>query len=272
MTTSGSYNIGSSPHKISAEIRRLANQARSGWEKEARALAWFGLEDGMSVLEPGSGPGFITEQLLDLFPNIQITCLELNPALLAQAEQHLRHKANQRVQLIEGSVMDTGLEANQFDWAYGRYLFQHLPDPLGAAQEIWRVLKPGGKLVIHDIDDELFGLFEPPLSGLSRVIEKFGEAQAARGGNRHIGRHLWQMLEQAGFQNLDLEVLVSHSGTSGIEPFLQQIHPDRMLSLVEQGLLSEEELAQYRAAHTAYKEDLKPFTIWLSLMICGEKP
>lgn len=272
MTTSGSYNIDSSPQKISAEIRRLARQARSGWEKEARTLAWFGLEDGMSVLEPGSGPGFITEQLLNLFPTSPITCIEVNPSLLAQAEQHLRDKANQRVRLIEGSVMDMRLEANQFDWAYARYLFQHLPNPFGAAKEIWRVLKPGGKLVIHDIDDELFGIFEPPLPGVSLIIEKFGEAQAARGGNRHIGRHLWHMLEEAGFQNMDLEVLVSHSGTTGIDPFLQHIDPDRMVSLVEQGFLSEEELAQYRVAHTAYQDEPKPFTIWLSLMICGEKP
>ena len=47
-----------------AEVKRLASQARGGWGKEARTLSWFGLQDGMSVLELGSGPGFITEQLL----------------------------------------------------------------------------------------------------------------------------------------------------------------------------------------------------------------
>jgi ubiquinone/menaquinone biosynthesis C-methylase UbiE len=272
MTASGSYDLPASHRDVAAEIQRLAAQARSGWDKESRTLSWLGLKDGMSVLELGSGPGFITEQLLELVPNSSVTCLEVNPALLTQAEQYLHDKANHRVRFVEGSVMDISLEANQFDCAYARFLFQHLPDPIGAAKEIWRVLKPGGKLVIHDIDDEIFGLFEPPLPGLSLVIEKFGQAQAARGGNRHIGRSLWHILEAAGFHNLDLEVVASHSGNVGVEPFLRQIDPDRMLPLVKMDLMSAQELEQFRVSHTKFLDSPEPYTLWLSLMICGEKP
>lgn len=272
MTAAGSYDKHASHRDVTAEIQRLAAQARFGWDKESRTLSWFGLEDSMSVLELGSGPGFITEQLLDLVPSSPITCLEIDPALLTQAEHYLYDKANHRVRFVEGSVMDTHLEGNQFDVAYARFLFQHLPDPNGAAKEIWRVLKPGGKLIIKDIDDELFGLFQPPIPQLSLVIEKFGQAQATRGGNRRIGRSLWRILETAGFCNLDLEVLAGHSDKVGVEPFLQQIDPDRLLSLVKMGLLSEEELEQFRVSHAAFLESPEPYTLWLSLMICGEKP
>ncbi len=65
------------------------------------------------------------------------------------------------------------------------------------------------------------------------MIEQFGEAQAARGGNRQIGRRLWYMLNAAGFRNLDLEVVANHSGTISVEPFLQQLNPDRLLPLVQ---------------------------------------
>lgn len=89
MTTSGSYKLPSSSVAADAEIKRLAAQAQSGWEKEARNLSWFGLRDGMSVLELGSGPGFITEQLLALLPTSQITCVEIDHNLIEQAKQHL---------------------------------------------------------------------------------------------------------------------------------------------------------------------------------------
>jgi ubiquinone/menaquinone biosynthesis C-methylase UbiE len=272
MAASGSYDKHASHRDVDAEIERLAAQARHGWEKEARTLSWLGLRDGMSLLELGSGPGFITAQLLELLPTSTVTCLEIDPDLLARAERYLQDKGSQRVRFVAGSVMESGLEADQFDFAYARLLFQHLADPVGAAKEILRVLKPGGRLVVTDIDDGLFGLFEPPIDGLSTVVERFGQAQAARGGNRHIGRSLWGILEDAGFRSLDLEVVVNHSGSTGVEPFMRQLDPDRLLPLVRENLLSAEDLERFRASRTAFLAAPKPFALWVSLMICAEKP
>lgn len=272
MTDSGSYNLPASAGDVATEIERLAAQARLGWDKEARALSWFGLRDGMAVLELGSGPGFITRQLLELLPNSTITCLEIDPELVRQAEQHLTDNQRRRVQFVAGSVMDIQLEANQFDVAYARYLFQHLPDPIGAARQFLRVLKPGGKLIVHDIDDALSGLFDPPLPELPLIVEQFGRAQASHGGNRQIGRRLWRMLEDAGFGALDLDVIASHSGAVGVAPFLRQLDPDRLHSLVAAGLLSAETLEQFRRSQQRLATAPEPFALWLSLLVCGEKP
>lgn len=272
MTTSGSYDVSASHRDANAEIQRLAAQACLGWDKEAHTLSLFGLKDGMSLFEPGSGPGFVTERLLVLLPSSPITCLEIDPTLLKQAEQYLKTKANNRVHFVEGSVMDTRLADNSFDFAYARLLFQHLPDPLGAAKEIWRVLKPGGKLAIYDIDDEIFGLIDPPVPEFSSVLEKMGQAQAAQGGNRRIGRSLWRILKAAGFCNLDLEMIATHSDNIGIEPFLPQIDPDRLLPLVKIGLISEQELEKIRVSRKKFLDSPEPYILSLSLMVCGEKP
>lgn len=272
MTSSGSYDVNQSHRDADSEVQRLAAQARLGWEKEARTLAWFGLKDGVSVLEAGSGPGFVTEALLTFLPTSPITCLELDPALLSRAQHYLSGTANGRLQLVAGSVMDTKFADNSFDFGYARLLFQHLPDPVGAAREMLRVLKPGGKFVIYDVDDAVGNLFEPPIPEMPVIVEKYGQAQAAQGGNRNIGRKLWRILTSAGFKNLDLELIAEHSDDVGIESFLPQIDPDRLLPLVQFGLMTEAELEAIRASRANFLASPNPFILTVSFMVCGTKP
>ena len=72
------YKASEMNDNIEKEIERLGGQALWGWDKESRNLLWFGLIDGMSILELGSGPGFVTEQLIALCPNSHITCVEID--------------------------------------------------------------------------------------------------------------------------------------------------------------------------------------------------
>jgi ubiquinone/menaquinone biosynthesis C-methylase UbiE len=255
-----------------SEVQRLRAQALLGWEKEARTLAWFGLQDGMSVLELGSGPGFITEQLLALLPRSRVTALEIDPALIQRAQLQLQGKAGDRLRFVEASIMDTGLPDNGFDFAFARLIFQHLPDPVGAAKEVLRVLKPGGKLAIYDSDDAVWGLADPAIPEVGGILETWGQAQAAQGGNRLVGRQLWRILRAAGFTHLDLDAVAMHSDALGIEAFLPQFDPDRCYPFVRAGLMSEQEVQQFRASRDAFLAADSPYILMVTLMACGEKP
>jgi ubiquinone/menaquinone biosynthesis C-methylase UbiE len=272
MKNPGSYDASASHRDAEAEIERLRAQALLGWEKEARTLAWFGLRDGMSVLELGSGPGFVTEQLLDLLPSSAVTALEIDSGLLGRAQSHLAHWKVERLRFVEASIMDTGLPDNCFDFAFARLIFQHLPDPDGAAREVYRVLKPGGKLVISDIDDAVWGIADPIIPEMGTLLETYARAQAAQGGNRYVGRRLWRILEASGFTSLDLEAIATHSDASGIAAFEPQMDPDRLLPLVKVGLVSEEEIQRFRTSRDAFLASPRPYVMMLGLMVCGEKP
>ena len=256
-----------------SEMERLAAQATPGWKKESRMLSRLGVTDGMSILEAGSGPGYVTKQLLASFPNSHVTCLETDPDMLDKAKRLINGEDSERVSFVQGSVMDrnVGLAADQFDVAYARLLFQHLADPVAAAKVVYGLVKPGGRLIVHDIDDELFGIFEPALAGLTDIIEAFGRIQKEGGGDRHVGRRLWSILETAGFSELDLEMLVSHSGSTGIEPFVTLLDPDRFQSFVDQKQLSERSLSQFRESLTSFEKSPDAFAMWVSFMVCGQK-
>lgn len=271
MAASRSYDAGTAHRDLETEIERLRAQTLLSWEKEARNLSWFGLEDGMAVLELGSGPGFTSEQLLNMVPQGTVTAVEIDSTLTEKAKQYLKGTEPERLRIIEASAADTGLEDNSFDFAVARFLFQHLDDPVGVAKETLRVLKPGGKLVVTDLDDDLFGLLEPPIPELPTVFKKWGRMQAERGGDRTVGRRLWRILEVAGFQQLDLEAVVFHSDALGLEPFLAQLNADRLRPLVDAGLLSEQDFADARDSFDRFGSAPKPFVLLILLMACGEK-
>jgi ubiquinone/menaquinone biosynthesis C-methylase UbiE len=256
---------------LDSEIRRLQNQVNLTWQKEARNLINFGLKDEMSVLEIGSGPGFYTELLSDIVPNGSITGVEIDPSLVEYSQQYLKDKVHCQHSVIQGSVMKIDFPDNSFDFAVARLVFEHLPDQISAAKEILRVLKPGGKLVLIDFDFGIPPVSYPIVPEAEVIREKSKNAFMAIGGDPLAGRRLWSMLKGSGFQNLDIEALVLHSGKQGILSCYPQFDPERVLPLVEEGLVSEAELQSYRAGIETFMSSQDPFFIRVLLMACGEK-
>ncbi|MBV9231842.1 MAG: class I SAM-dependent methyltransferase [Chloroflexi bacterium] len=103
--------------RLTRTLNRLRAQTLLSWKQEQRLLSSYGLHDGMSVLEVGSGPGFFTKQLLTLLPTSQITCVDTDPVFLAQAQQMLSTEALSRVHFVESSILTANLPEQTFDIA-----------------------------------------------------------------------------------------------------------------------------------------------------------
>lgn len=271
MSTPQSYEF----HHVNfdREMERLRGQLMLSWKKEAQQLVEFGLHDGMSILEVGSGSGIVTEQLLLAFTNSTITCVELAPEMVQHAEHYLAEKSEEHWQIITGSVMQMPFAENQFDFAIARFLFQHLLNPLAAACEIWRVLKPGGKLVILDSDLDLAYTSEPRNPNREQINKNIAEQQAARGGNRYIGRLLPRILKESGFIEPQLEAIISHTDILGIEPFFFELAPDRqrVQPLIDAGKMTEEEFNNRQVRFERQITDPNFLMMLILLAACGTK-
>ena len=126
------YDVATANISLDAEIERLYNQANLNVEKEARNLVAFGLRDGMSVLEVGSGPGFVTEWVSRLIPNGSITCVEIDPIMVNYARQYLEKASQCQYRIIERSITKTDLPDDSFDFAFARIVFEHIPGRIEA--------------------------------------------------------------------------------------------------------------------------------------------
>lgn len=95
-----------------------------------------------------------------------------------------------------------------------RFLLQHLPDPAGALAHWASVLAQGGCLMVEDVDDGWTVEHPEPPAAWTTVVRALGELQRTRGGDRHIGRRLPQLLTEAGFALTSTDVAIEGAWVS----------------------------------------------------------
>ena len=97
------------------------------------------------VLEVGCGRGFYLKTLKNVWPNLTVTGIDLNQEYLDMAKRFLE---GMEVELIKANATKLPFKDNSFDRAIGTEILEHIPDDQGAISEMYRVLKPGGIVMI----------------------------------------------------------------------------------------------------------------------------
>jgi ubiquinone/menaquinone biosynthesis C-methylase UbiE len=118
------------------------------FKKEAQEIARQ-LPSGSAVLEVAPGPGFLAIELAKL-GSYRIVGLDISQSFVLIATGNAA-KAGVEVTFREGSASSMPFESNSFDFIYCRAAFKNFSEPVQALNEMYRVLKPGGKAVIHDL-------------------------------------------------------------------------------------------------------------------------
>ena len=162
-----------------------------------------GIRAGLRCFDIGCGSGDVSLELAArVDPNGHVIGVDIDATKveLARAEA-----AQLKIDNVEFCVMDI-CETDPgvaFDLVYARFLLTHLRDPSGVVGTIKRMLKPGGVVIIEDID--FSGHFAYPESGaFNRYHELYCTVVSRRGGNPNIGPQLPLLLRQNGFQDIDV--------------------------------------------------------------------
>jgi ubiquinone/menaquinone biosynthesis C-methylase UbiE len=186
------------------EARRLLVQERSGNAREALLLA--GLRAGDRVLDAGCGPGGITDIIAEVVgPTGHVTGMDLSEERLAQARQLNQRHAH--VRFHPGDVRDTRLPEASFDYTWCQFVLQYIPERRAALEELVRVTRPGGKLVISEFDG--FGMNNWPFpDALRDWCQRFVDAvRRTTGLDIHVGRKVFTELRQLGLQPVRVHLL-----------------------------------------------------------------
>lgn len=159
------------------------------------------------VLDVGCGPGVILREVAELDPTIRATGLEISPDRVRIAVD--KHPGNSRVTFATGDAHAMQFPSNSFDFVYSRMLFQYLPDKQHALAEIVRVCRPGGTVLLQDLDGQLLWHY-PESPSVQRAVETVIKALGKTGFDPFVGRKLFRLAQVAGLENLKVDVECYH--------------------------------------------------------------
>jgi ubiquinone/menaquinone biosynthesis C-methylase UbiE len=106
---------------------------------------------GSRVLEVAPGPGFLAIELAKR--GFRVTAVDISASFVKIARENAS-KAGVAVDVREGNAASLPLADGAFDFVICTAAFKNFTDPLGALNEMHRVLGPGGEAAILDLRKE----------------------------------------------------------------------------------------------------------------------
>ena len=118
------------------------------FQRLARSLAER-IPEGGAVLEVAPGPGYLAIELAALGA-LRVTGLDISRSFVRIARENAE-RAGVSVAFVHGNAAAMPFEPDSFNFLVCRAAFKNFAEPVGALDEMHRVLKSGGKALIIDL-------------------------------------------------------------------------------------------------------------------------
>ena len=175
---------------------------------------------GSRVLEAGCGVGAQTVTLSANSPGAHFTSIDVSAESLAQGQR--RGLGN--VEFRQADIFALPFEPGSFDHVFVCFVLEHLARPVEALAVLKTMLKPGGTITVIE-GDHGSTYFHPDDAAAHEAIQCLVELQRRAGGDSEIGRRVYPLLTEAGFDDVRVSprmVYVDDSRSSLVEGFTRR--------------------------------------------------
>jgi arsenite methyltransferase len=172
--------------------------------QRAATLAALSPAPGERVVDVGCGPGLLAAEIAHAVGSTgHVTGLDISEAMLTVARQRCAPVAD-RVTLVHGDATALPLPTASFDAAVTTQVLEYVPDIQTALAELYRVVRPGGRVVILDTDWDSIVWHATNPDRMRTILA----AWTRRFADPYLPRTLAPRLKAAGFEVTGPDVLV----------------------------------------------------------------
>src|SRR5262249_25424679 len=173
------------------------------------------------------------------------------------------------VEFHVGTVVGLPFRAASFDGVYSERVFMHLAEPDAAMAELFRVLRPGGRLVIVDVDHTCAAVDADDLELSDLLVAAFVRDIA----NPASGRRLRSEMVRAGFSEVVVEP-IPRTITDGAQARAGAPRPlgARLDDLAVAGVITRERANAYLADQERREAEGRYFAVHMFYLAAAVKP
>jgi SAM-dependent methyltransferase len=165
--------------------------------EQRRAIrAALALAQGEKVLDIGSGPGLLAcEMAAEVGAVGSVDGIDPSESMLALARGRRPPEGAGEIRFVAGDACALPFAAGRFDAAVATQVYEYVHDLPAALGEAFRVLKPGGRLLVLDTDWGSIVWHSSNAERMRRVLAAWDEHLV----DPHLPRSLTGLLTEAGF-------------------------------------------------------------------------
>jgi ubiquinone/menaquinone biosynthesis C-methylase UbiE len=243
------------------EIERLRVQHTAWVEHTYRLLRRAGICAGQSVADLGCGPGFTTLELARCVgPKGRVVACDRSERFLEHVKEQCRQQEIRGVETVLGDAERLDLPPDTLDMAYARWLLCWVPDASVIIERLARIVRPGGVLVFQEYLDWGAMKLVPVSIPFGAAVDACMQSWLAGKATINIAAQFPDLAARYGLVLEHFEPIARLGRVGSLEwrwvtDFLRSYLP----GLVEQGLLTSDELTAFEADYHARREDGKTF-------------
>lgn len=265
-----------------AESKRLL--VKNYHKKTAEQLIASGitsLKKGSHLVDAGCGVGHIAEVMADLlrdpFELPKITLLDLSEKRLSAAKSRLDADENVDYEYIQCDLTrHIPLPSQSVDFVVCRFVFEYLSKSQAAFDELYRIVKPGGKLIIGDLDYNCMTHYPLDTQTEKELLSLVKTLYENRLFDPYAGRTLYSFFHRAQLDDLKVHFYAHHLFYGNLpenDEFNWLAKIDRMIEYQKDGTIQFDfDLIEFKQRFFEFLKSSERFSYTPLILVEGKRP